>query len=65
MTGKDLTLNLGYSHPVVIPVPEDIQVQVCCLNINFPFSFLPGLALETCRKLGIVVLQGSRTHSKL
>ena len=24
-----LTLNLGFSHPVVIPVPKDITVLVC------------------------------------
>ncbi len=27
LRGKDLQLNLGYSHEVVYPVPDDIQVQ--------------------------------------
>jgi len=27
-SNTELTLNLGYSHPVVIPVPKDIQVLV-------------------------------------
>ena len=31
--GKDLILNLGYSHPVVIPVPPNIEVSVEA-NVN-------------------------------
>jgi len=31
--GKDLVLNLGYSHPVVIPVPVNIEVSVEA-NVN-------------------------------
>ena len=26
--GKDIVLNLGYSHPVTIPIPENISVEV-------------------------------------
>ncbi len=26
--GKDVVLNLGYSHPVTLPIPEDISVEV-------------------------------------
>jgi len=28
LQGKDLQLNLGYSHPVIYPIPEDIEVEV-------------------------------------
>jgi large subunit ribosomal protein L6 len=28
LQGKDLQLNLGYSHPVIYPIPEGIQVEV-------------------------------------
>ena len=26
--GKDIVLNLGYSHPVTIPIPETVSVEV-------------------------------------
>jgi large subunit ribosomal protein L6 len=26
--GKELTLNVGYSHPVIFPIPEDIEIKV-------------------------------------
>lgn len=26
--GKDLNLKLGYSHPIIIPLPEDLEVKV-------------------------------------
>jgi large subunit ribosomal protein L6 len=28
VTGKDLTLNVGYSHPVVMPIPEGVEAVV-------------------------------------
>jgi len=28
VTGQDLTLSLGYSHPIIYKVPEDIQITV-------------------------------------
>ena len=28
LKGKDLVLNLGYSHPVTVEAPEDIQFEV-------------------------------------
>lgn len=28
LAGKDLKLNVGFSHPVVVPVPEDLDVSV-------------------------------------
>ncbi len=32
VSGKDLTLNLGLSHPVIIAVPQglDVKVQTFC-----------------------------------
>lgn len=28
LSGKELNMNLGYSHPVVMEIPENVQVQV-------------------------------------
>lgn len=28
VAGKDLVLNLGYSHPVIIPIPDKITIEV-------------------------------------
>ena len=28
VSGKTLTMNLGFSHPVVMTIPDDVEVQV-------------------------------------
>ena len=40
MAGNVLTLNLGFSHPVVIPVPKDITVVVRAFSTQ-PFFLGP------------------------
>ena len=30
VTGSDLTLNVGYSNPRVLPIPAGLQVKVSC-----------------------------------
>ena len=48
--GKELTLNLGYSHPVKIEIPEDISIEVVQNTI---------LNLKSCNKanLGLFAAQ--------
>lgn len=31
VSGKELTMNLGYSHPVVMEIPKDVTVEVSLL----------------------------------
>ncbi|MCH8049829.1 50S ribosomal protein L6 [Patescibacteria group bacterium] len=38
LSGNDLTLNMGYSHPVKMTVPEGIEVQVLKNTINIKGS---------------------------
>ena len=30
VNGKTLTMNLGFSHPVVMTIPDDVEVKVAC-----------------------------------
>ncbi len=34
MSGADLTMNLGYSHPVVMQIPEGVNVEVSCWSVR-------------------------------
>lgn len=49
--GKDLILNLGYSHPVVIPIPEGINVTVEA-NVNI---LLTGVDKEAVGQLAATI----------
>ena len=32
MSGAQLNLNLGFSHPIIMDIPEGLTVQVCICN---------------------------------
>lgn len=32
MSGAQLNLNLGFSHPIIMDIPEGLTVQVCIYN---------------------------------
>ena len=49
--GKDLVLNLGYSHPVVIPIPAGINVAVEA-NVNI---LLTGIDKEAVGQLAATI----------
>lgn len=49
--GKDLVLNLGYSHPVVIDIPEGIEVSVEA-NINI---LIKGIDKEVVGQLAATI----------
>ena len=41
VSGKDLTLNLGLSHPVVLPIPQGIDCKVKqALSLSTPLCAL-------------------------
>lgn len=45
VAGKTLTMNLGFSHPVVMTIPDDVEVKVLCK----PTSVCFGLTFEMIR----------------
>jgi large subunit ribosomal protein L6 len=49
--GKDLVLNLGYSHPVIIPVPTGIEVSVEA-NVNI---LIKGIDKEVVGQLAATI----------
>lgn len=38
VAGKTLTMNLGFSHPVVMTIPDDVEVKVLCKPISVCFD---------------------------
>ncbi len=48
--GKDLILNVGFSHPVSIPIPADLKVTCEKMNIN-----ISGINCETVGQFAAVV----------
>ena len=52
VTGKNVTLNLGYSHPIVYPIPDQIKVTVeenTKLTIEGPNKEVVGLVASEIR----------------
>jgi large subunit ribosomal protein L6 len=52
VTGKNVTLNLGYSHPIVYPIPDQIKVTVeenTRLTIEGPNKEVVGLVASEIR----------------
>jgi large subunit ribosomal protein L6 len=49
--GRDLILNLGYSHPVIIPIPDGIEVTVDS-NVNI---IITGIDIEAVGQLAATI----------
>lgn len=49
--GRDLILNLGYSHPVIIPIPTGIEVSVDS-NVNI---LITGIDIEAVGQLAATI----------
>lgn len=56
VSGRDLTLNLGLSHPVIIPIPAGIDAKVCPsssspVSCMFCAAIQLSLFLKACQQL--------------
>jgi large subunit ribosomal protein L6 len=52
VTGKNVTLNLGYSHPIVYPIPDQIKVTVeenTKITVEGPSKEVVGLVASEIR----------------